>query len=184
MSKLFLRHGEVENRKNIFYGDLPGYQLSKKGQGQANKAAQYIAENFNIEYIYCSPLLRARQTAKPLSDLLKVDITYTNNLIEWGGINIWKGKTFEEFIQTKEYELYLHDPINISTAEETYLNVYKRVQEIYKKSSRSVFVSHQDTIRSFTYYELKEESFNINKPEHCAIHEIKNNEIKIHTYLV
>ena len=184
MSKLFLRHGEVDNRENIFYGDLPGYQLSKKGQEQANKAAQYIADNFDIEYIFCSPLLRARQTAKPLSDLLKVDVTYVNNLIEWGGINIWKGKTFEEFSQTKEYELYVDDPTNITSAEETYLNVYKRVQEIYKQSSRSVFVSHQDTIRSFTYYELKEESFNINKPEHCAIHEIINNEIKIHTYLV
>tara|TARA_X000000368_G_scaffold131683_1_gene103415 strand:+ start:1482 stop:2036 length:555 start_codon:yes stop_codon:yes gene_type:complete len=184
MSKLFLRHGEVDNRVNIFYGDLPGYQLSKKGQEQANKAAQYIADNFDIEYIFCSPLLRARQTAKPLSDLLKVDVTYVNNLIEWGGINIWKGKTFEEFSQTKEYELYVDDPTNITSAEETYLNVYKRVQEIYKQSSRSVFVSHQDTIRSFTYYELKEKSFNVNKPEHCAIHEIKNNKIKIHTYLV
>ena len=184
MSKLFLRHGEVDNRENIFYGDLPGYQLSKKGQEQANKAAQYIADTFDIEYIFCSPLLRARQTAKPLSDLLKVDVTYVNNLIEWGGINIWKGKTFEEFSQTKEYELYVDDPTNITSAEETYLNVYKRVQEIYKQSSRSVFVSHQDTIRSFTYYELKEKSFNVNKPEHCAIHEIKNNKIKIHTYLV
>ena len=184
MSKLFLRHGEVENRENIFYGDLPGYQLSKKGKEQANKAAQYITDNFDIEYIFCSPLLRARQTAKPLSDLLKVDVTYTNNLIEWGGINIWKGKTFEEFSQTKEYELYVDDPTNIKSAEETYLNVFKRVQEIYKQSSRSVFVSHQDTIRSFTYYELEENSFNVNKPDHCAIHEIKNNKIKIHTYLV
>ena len=184
MSKLFLRHGEVENRKNIFYADLPGYQLSKKGFEQAKNSAKYIADNFDIENIYCSPLLRARQTAAPLSDLLKVKVTYTNNLIEWGGINLWKGRTFKEFTQTKEYELYINEPINITTGEETYLNVYKRVLEIYKKSNRSVFVSHQDTIRSFTYYELKEESFNINKPEHCAIHEIKNNEIKIHTYLV
>ena len=184
MSKLFLRHGEVENKKNIFYGDLPGYQLSKKGLEQAKNSAKYIADNFDIEYIYCSPLLRARQTAEPLSDLIKVAVTYTNNLIEWGGINIWKGRTFEEFTQTEEYELYLDNPINITTTEETYLNVYKRVQEIYKQSSRSVYVSHQDTIRSFTYYELKEKSFNVNKPEHCAIHEIKNNKIKIHTYLV
>ena len=159
MSKLFLRHGEVENRKNIFYGDLPGYQLSKNGIEQAKNSAKYIADNFDIEYIYCSPLLRARQTAAPLSDLLKVEVTYTNNLIEWGGINIWKGKTFEEFTQTKEYELYIDDPINITTAQETYLNVYKRVQEIYKNSSKSIFVSHQDTIRSFTFNDLKEESF-------------------------
>ncbi len=184
MSKLFLRHGEVKNNKDIFYGDLAGYHLSTKGIEQANKAAEYIFENFNIEYIYCSPLLRARQTAKPLSKLFNLDITYTDNLIEWGGTNIWKGKTFEEFSKTEEYKLYLENPINLNTTEETYLEVYKRVKEIYLKSDNSVFISHQDTIRAFTYYELKEESFNDNKPEHCAIHEIINNKIHIHTYLV
>jgi len=30
MSKLFLRHGEVHNQKNIMYGDIPGYRLSEK----------------------------------------------------------------------------------------------------------------------------------------------------------
>ena len=67
MSKLFLRHGEVKNSKDIFYGDLVGYQLSKKGQQQAISAANYIANNFEIKYIYFLPLLRARQTAEPLS---------------------------------------------------------------------------------------------------------------------
>jgi len=182
VSKLFLRHGEVENNKDIFYGNLAGYRLSEKGEEQAKNAANYIFENFDIEYIYCSPLLRARQTAEPLSKLFKLDVTYTSKLIEWGGVSIWKGKTFNEFSKTKEYELYKDDPIAITSTEETYLEVYKRVNEIYKKSRKSVFISHQDTIRAFTYYELKEESFNVNKPEHCSIHEIKNNKIIVHTY--
>jgi len=182
VSKLFLRHGEVENKKDIFYGDLSGYELSKKGHSQAESAAIYIFNNFDIEYIFCSPLLRARQTAEPLSKLFKININYTNNLIEWGGTNIWKGKTFKEFSQTEEYKQYIDDPIKLKSNEESYFEVYKRVQKIYEKSCKSVFVSHQDTIRSFTYYKLKEESFNENKPEHCGIHEIVNNKLKIHTH--
>ena len=77
MSKLFLRHGEVKNSKDIFYGDLVGYQLSDQGHEQAIKASRYIANNFDIENIYCSPLLRARQTAEPLSRLLNIKVTYT-----------------------------------------------------------------------------------------------------------
>ena len=42
-------------------------------------AIKNIFNNFDIEYIYCSPLLRARQTAEYLSKLLKLNINYTNN---------------------------------------------------------------------------------------------------------
>tara|TARA_B100001996_G_scaffold224153_1_gene172491 strand:- start:2588 stop:3142 length:555 start_codon:yes stop_codon:yes gene_type:complete len=182
VSKLFLRHGEVENKKDIFYGDLTGYELSKKGHEQAKSAAKYIFNNFDIKYIYSSPLLRARQTAEPLSKLLKININYTSNLTEWAGTNIWKGKTFKEFSQTEEYKQYLDDPLKIKSSEESYYEVYERVQNIYEKTTNSIFVSHQDTIRSFTFYKLKEESFKINKPEHCGIHEIINNELIVYTY--
>ncbi len=184
MNKLFLRHGEVENKKDIFYGDLAGYQLSNKGHHQAQSAAKFIFNNFDIKYIYSSPLLRARQTAEPLSKLFEIEVHYTDNLIEWGGIELWKGKTFDEFSQTAEYKLYIDDPLKIKSSEESYIEVYKRVRELYKNLNNTVFVSHQDTIRSFTYYELKEESFNLNKPNHCGIHEIINNDLFIHTYPV
>ena len=183
MSKLFLRHGEVKNKKDIFYGDLVGYQLSDKGHEQAIKASRYIANNFDIQNIYCSPLLRARQTAEPLSRLLNIKVTYTKNLIEWGGVKNWKGRTFSEFSKSKEYKLYIEDPLKIKTTEETYNDVYKRVKKEYMNTNNSVFVSHQDTIRSFTFYELDDKNFNENKPDHCSVHEIIKNKLIIHTYL-
>ena len=85
-------------------------------------------------------------------------------------------------ILDKELKQYLDDPLKIKSDEETYLDVYKKVQNIYEKATQCVFVSHQDTIRSFTYYKLKEELFNSNKPEHCEIHEIIKNKLMIHTY--
>ena len=34
MSNLFLRHGEVQNEKDIFYSNLPGFYLSNNGREQ------------------------------------------------------------------------------------------------------------------------------------------------------
>ena len=184
MSKLFLRHGEVENKKDIFYGSLPGFKLRKKGEQQALSAANYIVKNFEIKYIYSSPLLRARQTAEPLAQILGIEVTVTNNLIEWGGIENWKGRTFSEFENSDEYRLYIKDPLTISNTEESYLEVYERVNKFCKDKHDCVFISHQDTIRSFTYYELDGKDFNSDKPEHCDIHEIINNKLKKHTHLV
>ena len=184
MIRLFLRHGEVENKKDIFYGSLPGYKLSKKGEEQAISAANYIATNFKIKYIYSSPLLRARQTAEPLSNILGIEVLVTNNLLEWGGINNWKGKTFKEFSNEDDYKLYIDNPLTISNVEESYYEVYKRVNKFCKDKNDCVFISHQDTIRSFTFYELGNKDFNLDKPEHCGIHEIVNKKLIKHTHLV
>ncbi len=155
-----------------------------EGEQQALSAANYIVKNFEIKYIYSSPLLRARQTAEPLAQILGIEVTVTNNLIEWGGIENWKGRTFSEFANSDEYRLYIKDPLTISNTEESYLEVYERVNKFCKDKHDCVFISHQDTIRSFTYYELDGKDFNSDKPEHCDIHEIINNKLKKHTHLV
>ena len=77
MSNLFLRHGEVQNLKNIQYGSSPGYFLSKNGLLQAKKIGQQIKKDFKIRKIISSPLLRARQTAFAVNEELKLNITYS-----------------------------------------------------------------------------------------------------------
>ena len=74
MGNLFLRHGEVQNEKDVFYANLPGFYLSSKGEMQAKDAAKKIKKLFNIEKIVTSPLLRARQTASIVNEELKIDI--------------------------------------------------------------------------------------------------------------
>ena len=91
MSKLFLRHGEVHNQKNIMYGDIPGYRLSEKGITQAVGAGIYIKNNFKIDKIISSPVLRARETSKYVSEYLEVEVEISNNLYEWSGVDGWMG---------------------------------------------------------------------------------------------
>ncbi len=61
----FVRHGEVYNPGKVFYGRLPGFRLSDKGQSQAILAAETL-NGSRLAAIFSSPLLRARQTAGEL----------------------------------------------------------------------------------------------------------------------
>ena len=57
MSNLFLRHGEVQNKKDIFYANLPGFYLSTKGRTQAQEAADKIKKSFSIDNIISLSLI-------------------------------------------------------------------------------------------------------------------------------
>jgi broad specificity phosphatase PhoE len=59
----FVRHGHVDNPKNILYGRLPGFRLSEMGREQAQAAATALRE-VPFAAAFSSPQLRARQTAE------------------------------------------------------------------------------------------------------------------------
>lgn len=60
-----IRHGQVYNPDNIFYGRLPRFRLSEKGKQQARCAAEILIGR-RLSAVFSSPLLRARQTAKEI----------------------------------------------------------------------------------------------------------------------
>jgi broad specificity phosphatase PhoE len=61
----FVRHGEVDNPQQVFYGRLPGFGLSKEGHCQARAVAAALAKQ-PIAAIYASELQRARETAEEI----------------------------------------------------------------------------------------------------------------------
>ena len=124
MGNLFLRHGEVENEKDVFYANLPGFYLSSKGEMQAKDAAKKIKKLFNIEKIVTSPLLRARQTASIVNEELKTDIEVSCNIIEWSGPYEWIGKTIEEIKLTDSFKNYNNNPLNLKNTLESLKNVH------------------------------------------------------------
>ena len=60
-----VRHGEVYNPQGILYGRLPGFELSPSGMAQAQAAARALRQQ-PLSAIYCSPMLRAKQTAEAI----------------------------------------------------------------------------------------------------------------------
>src|SRR5262249_56679907 len=62
----FVRHTEVHNPRDLFYGRLPRFRISARGREQAERVADYLADE-PIVAVYTSPLLRARQTAQVIA---------------------------------------------------------------------------------------------------------------------
>lgn len=58
-----VRHGNVHNPGKIIYGRRPRFRLSERGLEEA-RAAGRLLNGTRVDAVYCSPLLRTRQTAE------------------------------------------------------------------------------------------------------------------------
>jgi len=68
----FARHGESEaNVQRIFWNQPEGYGLTDKGRAQAKALADALA-GIQFAALYCSPVLRAVQTAQIVGRRLEV----------------------------------------------------------------------------------------------------------------
>ncbi len=92
MQLYFVRHGESQaNRLHIISNrDLP-HGLTSTGQAQAAALAKQLS-SVPITHIFTSPLLRATQTAKILSDILGLPYQITDALREYD-CGILEGKS-------------------------------------------------------------------------------------------
>ncbi|MEK6916030.1 MAG: histidine phosphatase family protein [Nanoarchaeota archaeon] len=83
MKLIIVRHGETfANEKGISCG-WHNSRLNKVGLEQAKKLA-YRLSNEKIDIIFCSDLMRCRQTIKPYLEKVKKEINYTKLLRERG----------------------------------------------------------------------------------------------------
>jgi len=90
--KLYLiRHGESEaNKKGVH--NTPEVKLTKDGVRQARAIAKRL-KNMGIDFIYSSPLTRARQTAEAVSKSLGLPIEFWENIAEVKTPSINRGKS-------------------------------------------------------------------------------------------
>jgi broad specificity phosphatase PhoE len=143
-----LRHGEVENPAGIIYGRLPGYHLSANGLEMARAAADYFAERAVVA-LFCSPLERAQETARPVAERLGLDIVTDDRLIEsW---NHFEGMRFgvgDGALRRPEHWQYLINPFRPSWGE-PYQDVAARMLSMMATArdaasgQEAVCVSHQ-----------------------------------------
>lgn len=76
-----VRHAEVENPRNVWYGRLEGFHLSERGRRQAAALADHFSEH-DVAAIYSSPLDRAIQTAEAIARPLGLEVVPEPDLIE------------------------------------------------------------------------------------------------------
>ena len=103
-----VRHGETDwNKTNRFQGrtDIP---LSEEGIWQAKQTKERLKNQFDV--VYTSPLIRAVQTAKIISDDTNLFPTIYENLIEID-FGHWEGLPFDKIkdLYPKEHKLWKTD---------------------------------------------------------------------------
>ncbi|MFA5841316.1 MAG: class I tRNA ligase family protein [Candidatus Paceibacterota bacterium] len=81
-----MRHGEAENNAlNIYSSDRNKNHLTEKGEVEVRKTAQELLDK-EITRIYCSPFLRAKETATLVADIIgfpKDKIVYDDRIREY-----------------------------------------------------------------------------------------------------
>jgi broad specificity phosphatase PhoE/ribonuclease HI len=92
---LMVRHGQTEHSAQRRYSGRADLPLTELGERQAAAAAARLATTDGIAAVASSPLLRARQTAKPVADALGVALSVHDGLIETD-FGAWEGLTFAE----------------------------------------------------------------------------------------
>ena len=157
-----VRHGESEgNLIPIYQGIAPGTDLTAAGQGQAEKAAKWIAD---CNHVYASPLARTQQTAAAIAKEAKAEVT-TDERIQETQFGDYEGKTVDfsdlsmikarraHKLETNQPESIYHFP-GMETWESTKGRVTEFLQDVLPKhkGEHIVVVTHADPANSAKHF--------------------------------
>jgi broad specificity phosphatase PhoE len=143
-----VRHGEVENPRQVLYGRLPGYHLSADGRMMAKAAAGYLAGR-DVTVLLTSPLERAQETAEPIAEEFGLTPAVDERLIEpWNHFEGMKFGVGDGSLRQPRHWPHLVNPLRPSWGE-PYLSVADRMLAACLDAARAasgheaVCVSHQ-----------------------------------------
>lgn len=111
MTKVILvRHGQSEANLNMCFAGQCNPDLTELGYKQAERFSKWVIENYKIDKIYASDLLRAYNTAKPTADQLNLPIIKNINFREING-GKWENVKFEKLLTdyAEDYGLFVND---------------------------------------------------------------------------
>ena len=196
MKIYLMRHGETDyNKKGLIQGSLD-IPLNEYGIRLAELTRDgFRKEGLKFDKAYCSPLIRARQTADILLEGQDTLISYDDRICE---MNFGEGEgiLLKDISIKPEYEnidYLFHDPEKYVATEvgESYEALFQRVkdfleQEIYPKenSYKNVLVCcHGGIIRAFLAFlkKLELSQFWNNHQPNCSVNiiEIKDHSLHI-----
>ncbi|MGA8572759.1 MAG: histidine phosphatase family protein [Desulfobaccales bacterium] len=150
----FLRHGETTASQSGGYCGVSDLDLTPAGH---QMAAEFAAAYNSLAWtaVFCSPLRRSLDTARPLCAAVNLEMQARNGLKEIA-YGQWEGKTPEEVNREfhDEYVRWLADPgWNAPTGGERGVDIARRssavLEDIEQKhpSGNVLVVSHKATVR-------------------------------------
>ena len=102
----------MANLEGVFAGNYDA-PLTELGYNQAKRTAEFIAENYKVDKVYASDLIRAFETGKCVADKLGLDVIPEPNLREIRA-GKWEGILFDKIVSDfpKEYAKWMDDAGN------------------------------------------------------------------------
>lgn len=143
---LYARHGEnPENKRNIFRGRIDA-PIDEEGKKQAQELADYVFENYTVERLLSSPLLRTMETARPISKAFGLEIIQEGALMATD-TGFLTGEDKDEFNDV--YEFFLENPSVTIPRGESMDGVHDRVGDFFEKELKNnaftLYMAHSST---------------------------------------
>ncbi|MEL7285817.1 MAG: histidine phosphatase family protein [Pseudomonadota bacterium] len=138
-SFFFARHGQTDwNAQNRFVGraDVP---LNPTGTEQAKQLAKSVSE-LDIDLIYTSPLLRAKETAKCVSDRMQIPVRVHHGLAEVD-VGYLEGKTETALNFFQEWRRGRLDA-SVERYQEVSIRVREALRDIKEQARLPLVVAH------------------------------------------
>ena len=146
-----VRHGQTDdNFKSIVQGRIDN-PLNKTGKSQALQTGNKLKDlNIKFDYIYSSPLIRAKESASIINEVLNVgDIIVDDDLTEreFGNLEGLDVSYMRWLVTRPDFK-----KVGYETDEEIISRVTKAINRISKKGENILIVCHSHTIKSLLVY--------------------------------
>jgi 2,3-bisphosphoglycerate-dependent phosphoglycerate mutase len=154
---IFMRHGEADNNVNrILVGRHIESHLTEIGRQQVRDTANYLKEIL-VDKVFVSPVIRARETAEIVCDVINLDYEIDERLYE---IELGKlvGMNYEDIIE-KHGNLFLKfysgdEQMLDDYGVESFTSVKMRIKHLLDEAMERypdkniIFVTHLDPIKA------------------------------------
>jgi len=107
---LLIRHGQsMANLEGVFAGNYDA-PLTELGYNQAKRTAEFITENYKVDKVYASDLIRAFETGKCVADRLGLTVVPEPGLREIRA-GKWEGIPFDDIVTkySEDYDKWITD---------------------------------------------------------------------------
>jgi broad specificity phosphatase PhoE len=155
----FARHGESEaNVQQVFWNQPQGYGLTDKGRKQAETLAANLA-GIAFSALFCSPVLRAVQTAEIVGRRLGLTPEVADGLREWH-TGILEGQSYSQETQglhwqvTEQWMVYGNHDARIEGGESfhdiraRFIPLIDKLEAAYRHTDANVLlISHGGILR-------------------------------------
>ena len=151
---LLVRHGQTPTTGQSLPGRAPGLHLADAGIRQAERAAERLAELSKVDAVYCSPLERTRETAKPIGKALGLTPKVRKGLLECD-FGEWTGAKLNDLFKLPEWKTVQQAPSQFrfpggESFTEMQVRIVTAVEQLAAEhpGGTIVCVSHADPIKA------------------------------------